>query len=54
MYLVINRINKKAYAMKNIRKDVVLNSESIDSIRLEKFIMLCVDHPFIISMEYVF
>mmetsp|Transcript_13875 Transcript_13875/g.10006 ORF Transcript_13875/g.10006 Transcript_13875/m.10006 type:complete len:192 (+) Transcript_13875:802-1377(+) len=40
--------------MKTIRKDVVLESESLDSIRLEKHIMLCVDHPFIISMEYVF
>ena len=40
--------------MKNIRKDVIIDSESLDSIRLEKFIMLCVDHPFIISMEYVF
>lgn len=40
--------------MKNIRKNIVIDSESIDSIRLEKFIMLSVDHPFIISMEYVF
>jgi hypothetical protein len=40
--------------MKNIRKDIIINTEAIESIRLEKFIMLCVDHPFIISLEYVF
>jgi serine/threonine protein kinase len=51
---VINRKTGKAYAMKNIRKNVVIDSESFDSIRLEKFIMLSVDHPFIIGMEYVF
>jgi hypothetical protein len=40
--------------MKNIRKDIIISTEAIENIRLEKFIMLCVDHPFIISMEYVF
>jgi serum/glucocorticoid-regulated kinase 2 len=54
VYLVINRRSNKPYAMKNIRKNVIIDSESLDSIRLEKFIMLSVDHPFIISMEYVF
>lgn len=42
------------YAMKSIRKDVVIDSEQLENLRLEKTIMLCVEHPFIISMEYVF
>jgi len=40
--------------MKSIRKDVVIDSEQLENLRLEKTIMLCVEHPFIISMEYVF
>lgn len=42
------------YAMKSIRKDVVIDSEQLENLRLEKHIMLCVEHPFIINMEYVF
>jgi hypothetical protein len=40
--------------MKSIRKDVVIDAEQLENLRLEKHIMLCVEHPFIISMEYVF
>lgn len=40
--------------MKSIRKDVVIDAEQLDNLRLEKHIMLCVEHPFIISMEFVF
>lgn len=41
--------------MKSIRKDVVIDAEQLENLRLEKHIMLCVgDHPFLISMQYVF
>ena len=40
--------------MKSIRKDIVIDHDSLESLRLEKLILLQVDHPFIISMEYVF
>ena len=40
--------------MKSIRKDVVIEQDSIESLKLEKLILLQVNHPFIISMEYVF
>ena len=40
--------------MKTIRKDVVIDAEQLENLRLEKHIMLSVDHPFLISMEYVF
>lgn len=49
-----NLLNGKLYAMKSIRKDVVLEFDSIESLQVEKLILLQVNHPFIISMEYVF
>ena len=42
------------FAMKAIRKDVVLQHESLESLKVEKLILLQVQHPFIISMEQVF
>lgn len=47
-------LNQKFYAMKSIRKDIVIDKESIENLHLEKLILLQVNHPFIISMEYVF
>lgn len=52
--MVENQLNGKLYAMKSIRKDVVLEFDSIESLQVEKLILLQVNHPFIISMEYVF
>ena len=54
MYLVLNKKNNQFYAMKSIRKDVVLDHDSIESLMVEKLILLQVKHPFIISMEYVY
>ena len=45
---------KKLYAMKSIRKDVVLENDSLQSLELEKEILYEIDHPFIVSMDYVF
>ena len=42
------------YAMKCIRKDVILKNENMDSLKLEKEILYEVDHPFIVGMDYVF
>lgn len=42
------------FAMKCIRKDVVLENENIDSLKLEKEILYNVTHPFIVGMDYVF
>lgn len=44
----------KVYAMKCIRKDVVLENDSIQSLKLEKEILYNIEHPFIVSMDYVF
>jgi len=40
--------------MKCIRKDVVLDNEAMQSLELEKEILYEIDHPFIVSMDYVF
>jgi RAC serine/threonine-protein kinase len=40
--------------MKSIRKDTVIKHESIESLEVEKMILLKVKHPFIIAMDYVF
>jgi len=40
--------------MKSIRKDVVVELDSIKNIHIEKRILLQVNHPFIISMDYIF
>lgn len=52
--MVENTINGKRYAMKSIRKDIVIEHDSIENLHLEKLILLQVNHPFIISMQYVF
>lgn len=44
----------KQYAMKCIRKDLVIESEQMENIQLEKDILFTVDHPFLVNMEYVF
>lgn len=54
VYLVNNKQNDKFYAMKCIRKDVVIQHESVESLQVEKLILNQVNHPFIIGMDYVF
>jgi hypothetical protein len=40
--------------MKSIRKDIVIDSDSLENIKLEKLILLQVDNPFIIQMQFVY
>ena len=54
VYLVKNKLCEKYYAMKVIRKDVVIQYESVHSLQVEKLILNQVNHPFIIGMDYVF
>jgi len=54
VYLVKNEKNGKRYAMKSIRKDIVLDCNSLESLKNEKSILLQVRHPFIISMDHVY
>lgn len=54
VYLVRCNISGKHYAMKTVRKDVVIKHESVESLQVEKMILNQVNHPFIIGMDYVF
>lgn len=54
VYLVQNKKTGKHFAMKSIRKDVVIQHESLENLKVEKLILLQVRHPFIIQMEQVF
>jgi hypothetical protein len=54
VYLVRQRKKKTLHAMKCIRKDIVIEHESVESLGVEKLILLQVNHPFIIGMDYVF
>ena len=40
--------------MKCIRKDVVIENDQMDSLKLEKEILYNIEHPFIVGMDYVF
>jgi serum/glucocorticoid-regulated kinase 2 len=40
--------------MKSVRKDVVLKSDALESLQVEKLILLQVTHPFIIQMDHIF
>lgn len=54
VYIVENKNDEKLYAMKCIRKDLVLENQQIENINLEKNILHSNNHPFLVRMEYVF
>ena len=54
VFLVEHSLTNKLYAMKCIRKDIIIDNEQYDNIKLEKDILFNIDHPFIVNMEYVF
>ena len=54
VFLVQNVNTKKIFAMKCIRKDIIIDNEQYENIKLEKDILFNVEHPFIVNMEYVF
>lgn len=54
VFLVQHKLTQAIYAMKTIRKDVVLEQDFFSNLKLEKDILYNVEHPFIVSMDYVF
>ena len=54
VFLVQKIQDGKVYAMKSLRKDVIIDYDQIESTLLEKKILLEADHPFLVGMEYVF
>ena len=54
VFLVEQEKTGKLFAMKCIRKDIILENEQMDNIQLEKDILYTIDHPFLVNMEFVF
>lgn len=54
MFLAYLEAEDKYFAIKSIQKDNLLQQDLIEKVKLEKVIMLTVDHPFIVKMHYVF
>jgi len=54
VFLVEHNEDGNVYAMKSLRKDVILDYDQIESTLLEKDILQKADHPFLVGMEYVF
>ena len=54
VYLAELRSTKKLYAIKVIRKDVLIEYDQIESTELEKDILFAADHPFLVGMDFLF
>jgi serum/glucocorticoid-regulated kinase 2 len=54
VFLVEKKDDKKLYAMKSLRKDVILENDQVESTKLEKDILLKAKHPFFVKMAYIF
>jgi serum/glucocorticoid-regulated kinase 2 len=54
VFLVQKKQDGRVFAMKSLRKDVIIDYDQIESTMLEKEILLKADHPFLVGMEYVF
>lgn len=54
VYLVMKKSDGNIYAMKSIRKDIMIENDQIESAKMEKKILLNNKHPFLVKMSYVF
>lgn len=54
VFLVEKVDDSTPYAMKALRKDVLIDYDQIESTKLEKEILLKAQHPFLVGMDYVF
>mmetsp|Transcript_1401 Transcript_1401/g.1467 ORF Transcript_1401/g.1467 Transcript_1401/m.1467 type:complete len:559 (+) Transcript_1401:562-2238(+) len=52
--LVEKKDNSKAYAMKTLRKDRLIEKDQVEHTRTEKHILESVRHPFLVGLEFAF
>jgi len=52
--LVEHTTKKELYAMKSLKKDVLLNQEQVENTIQEKVILSTMKHPFLVAMAYCF
>ena len=54
IYLVEKIDSKKIYAMKQLRKDIIIKTDALLCTKLEKEVLKLVDHPFLVGLDYAF
>lgn len=54
VYLVQHSLNGKLYAMKAIRKDLVIEMDQLENLYTEKNVLETADNPFLINMDFIF
>lgn len=54
VFLVELQTTKELFAVKSIRKDILIEMDQVSSTLLEKQIMFECDHPFLVPLEYMF
>lgn len=54
VFLAEFKHDKKLYAIKSIRKDVLIEADQIKSAMREKDIMFQCEHPFLVSLDFLF
>jgi len=54
VFLARLKTNNTFYAVKSIRKDILIEMDQIESTILEKDIMLEADHPFLVGMDFMY
>ena len=54
VYLAELRQDKQLYAIKSIRKDVLIEFDQVNNTKLEKDILFSCNHPFLVGMDYLF
>ena len=54
VFLAELKQTKQLFAVKSIRKDILIQYDQVDNTILEKDIMFECDHPFLVGMEYLF
>lgn len=54
VFLAEFKHDKKLYAIKSVRKDVLIQSDQIQSVMREKDIMFECNHPFLVNLEFLF
>ncbi len=52
--LVEYKVTKQVYAMKSLKKDVLIDQEQIENTLLEKNILETLNHPFLVGLQFCF
>lgn len=54
VYLVRHKLSGKKYAMKSLRKDLIIDYGQLENIKNERKVLDKTNHQFIVQLDYVF